>query len=98
MKHHAAWERLFLAVEYLASSTGTLQQRLEIVYTSHLIPLRTVDFHSNTAKEDFSDIMLPLRERKMQNGKLDLSDEQAKEICKRIVSLFNRITFFEDKD
>jgi len=99
MNHHPARERVYLAVEHLASSNNDIVDRLETVYVSHLIPIREADFKSNRAKELFMGVMKPLREEKMVNGKLNsLSEDEAKQIAKDIVSLLIWIDHFNDED
>jgi hypothetical protein len=99
MTYHSAWERLYLAVEYLASSEGSLLERLEVVYQSHLLPLRLDEFKSERARELFNNIMSPIRLHKMNSGKLsNISDDDTKSIAKDIVSLLTQITVHNDED
>ncbi|WP_141505722.1 hypothetical protein [Paenibacillus luteus] len=59
MKYHPAWERLYFAVESLASNQKDIINRLENVYSSHLLALNENEFNSENAKQLFRNIMKP---------------------------------------
>ncbi|WP_342423117.1 hypothetical protein [Paenibacillus sp. FSL E2-0178] len=92
MDKHSAWERLYLAVESLASGEGAILSRLENVYMSHILALNENEFQDEKAKTLFKAIVKPIEDGKMRKGQIfDLSNEEARQISKNIVSLFINI-------
>ncbi|WP_040948498.1 hypothetical protein [Gorillibacterium massiliense] len=95
MINHPAWERLYLAVDYLASSNLNLEDRLRLVLEDHLIILREQEFKSVRAKELFNNIIKYKSSIKILAQE---PNEDLVKLAKNIVSLLNQITYFEDQD
>lgn len=83
MKHHPAWERMYLSVLFLAKSKGNLYSRLSGIYQDQLSPLFEKDFVTDEQKESFSSIMNDL------NRLVLLSEDEQSDLAGRIVELYN---------
>ncbi|OME55467.1 hypothetical protein BSK59_13395 [Paenibacillus odorifer] len=99
MKSHTAWERLYLAVGSLASGESGIINRLENVYSSHIIPLNENEFKSEKSKQLFESIRRPIIDGRLHKGVLiNMTSEEASQIAKEIVSLLIQIDHFNDED
>lgn len=99
MKSHSAWERLYLAVESLASNQKDIMNRLENVYSSHILALDENEFKSERAKQLFTNIKKPAKDGRLKQGYLmRMTTDEASQIAKDIVSLLIQIDHFNDED
>lgn len=99
MKNHSAWERLYLAVESLASNQKDIINRLENVYSSHILELDEKEFKSERAKQVFESIKRPVMDGRLNQGYLvRITTDEASQIAKDIVSLLIQIDHFNDED
>ena len=90
-----AWERLFVAVNYLAAGSGTLQFRLDCAYVRCIVPLLRADL-SEDFRAELDQIIailagtdIHVNEKAVRESISRLTEPDAKEAAGRIVSLFN---------
>jgi hypothetical protein len=93
---HGTHERLWLAVEALASGHGSLQSRLGDAGQT-LVPLRLADF-PDELQSSFQELMERLsnksalkEEGAVASTTSQMSDEDAEDVAKRIVELFDQV-------
>ena len=85
-----AWEKLFLAVETLASGTGPLYERLDDAYAYHLGLLRP-DYHFPWPNLETEFLMI-VEKFGLHNDRSSWSEDDMRKTAKRIVSLYNAVT------
>jgi hypothetical protein len=93
-----AWEKLFRAVESLASGTGSIQDRLYNTCVSHLGGLRP-DIFPQEIRDEFEDlweIVTKIQPLHSDQGSLKttieaLSEDRARKLAERLVSMFSRV-------
>ena len=91
---HTTWERLFMAVENMASGNESIQKRL-CGAVLHLCPLHVKDFPEKL-QPDFKAILDETTKVDGPNGSIEAStnamnDEQASEVAKKIFHLYDEI-------
>jgi len=89
-KRHTTWERLFIAVQGLASGTENIQKRLYYAMI-HILPLQIKEF-----PEDVQEDVKEIRERLWKKESLDLEfqdipEDEAREIAEKLVSIYDAI-------
>src|SRR5690349_11992273 len=92
-----AWEKFYVAVDTLASGTGSIQERLADAYMSALIRLYPADLPKNL-REDFEKLRVTMRriEPTSDEGRITaaaraMSTDEAQQWAEKIVSMFNHI-------
>lgn len=97
-----AWEKFYLCVKHLVGS-GPVQQRLADAFIHNLSPLKTSQVPEDL-RSDFVSIrnavtrIAPTGEEGSINATAQqLTDEEASEICRKIVDLFNEIAHLEPR-
>lgn len=92
------WEKLSVAVEGMARSQESLQDRLMGAYLC-FHPLREKDFPKGELRESFHDIMHALTWRPAQGDEgtvkattQQMTDQEASELIEKLVSLYDEIT------
>ena len=92
-----AWERLFVAVNYLASASGSIQYRLDCAYSRCLAPLMRAELPEAIRAELHQVIAIlagtdnQTNEQAIRQNIGRLREADAKEAARRIVSLFNLV-------
>jgi len=92
-----AWEKLYLSVTTLATSSNTIQERLADVYLENLMGLEVETFPKEIQGE-FKEIMDKLNSlsREGEEYRLNInnkiSEEDANELSKSIISLYDHVT------
>ena len=91
---HNTWERLFIAVEGMASGEESIQKRLYWA-VSHLLPLQVKEFPEKL-QSDFKTILDETTKVNGPNGAVEAStkvmnDEQASDVAKKICRLYDEI-------
>lgn len=93
------WEKLHVAVLILASSTGSIQERLCDAYTSSLIRLHEPNDFPKDMRNDFEEITRELtavepsgNEGSVQASTNAMTDIKASTIAEKIVSMYDQIT------
>ncbi len=89
-KRHTTWERLFIAVQGLASGTENIQRRLYYAMV-HILPLHLWEF-----PEDVQEDVKAIRERLWKKESLelefqDIPEDEAKKIAEKLVSIYDAI-------
>ena len=89
-KRHTAWERLFIAVQGLASGTENIQRRLYYA-VSHIAPLQLREF-----PEDVQEDVKAIRDRLWKKESLemefqDIPEDEAEKIAEKLVSIYDAI-------
>ena len=92
-----AWERLFVAIGYLATASGTLQYRLDCAYTRCIAPLLGASLPSDIREELLQVVAIlagtdsHTNEKAVRMSIANLPEAQAKEAARRLLSLFNLV-------
>lgn len=93
-----AWEKFYLAVENMASSQDSLQQRLGDAYRFHLIHINP-DTLPDNIQQDFHKLRERLTrdkaiadEGKVQATIQNMSTDEAAELIKQVVDMFQRVS------
>ena len=90
-----AWERLFVAVNYLATASGNIQYRLDCAYVRCLVPLMRADLPEDIRAELDQIVAIlagtdtNVSDKAIRESIARLPEPDAKEAARRLVSLFN---------
>ena len=89
-KRHTTWQRLFIAVQGLASGTENIQRRLYYA-VSHIAPLQLREF-----PEDVQEDVKAIRDRLWKKESLemefqDIPEDEAEKIAEKLVSIYDAI-------
>ncbi len=90
-RRHTTWERLFIAIEGLASGTEDIQERLYAAIV-HIQPLLLWEF-----PEEVQADIKAIRDRLWRRESLeircqDIPTEEAREIVKKLVMIYDIVT------
>lgn len=94
-----AWEKLFVAVDCLATGTEPLQNRLEYAMSGALVTLTASDFADDEARRRYESIRLafsselrgPRPEGGIAAAAAAMTDERVVEIARAILSLYDEV-------
>jgi len=89
-KRHTTWERLFIAVQGLASGTENIQRRLYYA-VGHIAPLQLWEF-----PEDVQEDVKAIREKLWTKESLEkefqnIPEDEAEKIAEKLVSVYDAI-------
>ena len=102
MRISFVWKQFHLAVVGMASTTGTLHERLVKAYTNSLIQLQPVDIPGSLKKQfqRITRVLSNMAQTGTSGGHLEdvIDAKSAREVAKEVVRLYDRITRLEDKE
>ena len=87
----ATWEKLYRAVEILATADAPLKERLTSAFHSQLLDLRARDFEDRDLQVDFESLYVNSESGKVLRTEW-LSEEECRRAAQTILHLFVEIT------